>query len=224
MKIKLFACKVLAFELDLLCAESSNAIDVEYLSLEYHDSPEILHQVLQDGIDRAESESCYDAVCFGYGLCSNAIAGLHARRTRLVFVRAQDCTSLLLGDRRRFARLHDAFGEKAFWFSKGWAGAERSPISGPHPLPPRYGRSAGQHEREALVFVTWKNLESGEELLQARQDAEALSLRFCSIEGDDSLCRNLLDGNWDDDRFLVVPPGVSVDLSGDERLIRCEPR
>ena len=55
---------------------------------------------------------------------------------------------------------------------------------------------------------------------QARQQAAAKNWKFERIEGDMSLLQQLLDGPWDDERFLVVPPGGRVAASFDERVIK----
>ena len=90
MKLKLIACKVLFRELSRLAAESENQIDVTWLRQGYHNVPEKLRALLQAEIDAVESgedphsndlrEEDFDAILIGYGLCSNAAAGLTARR------------------------------------------------------------------------------------------------------------------------------------------------
>ena len=78
MRLKLIACEILYRELCAAVARSPNCVDVEFL-------PKGLHDIGQEGMSsRLEEvlygvdESQYDAVLFGYGLCSNGLVGLTA--------------------------------------------------------------------------------------------------------------------------------------------------
>jgi hypothetical protein len=55
-----------------------------------------------------------------------------------------------------------------------------------------------------------------------REDAEARGWQFEKLQGDLSLLRKLVNGDWDDD-FLIVPPGWRVVATHDDRIIACEP-
>jgi hypothetical protein len=56
----------------------------------------------------------------------------------------------------------------------------------------------------------------------ARQQAAERGWTFEKLQGDLSLARALVDGPWDEDRFLVVPPRHRVAASFDERIIKAE--
>ena len=55
---------------------------------------------------------------------------------------------------------------------------------------------------------------------QAREQAAERGWTFEKLAGDMTLIQQLVDGPWDDGRFLVVPPGGSVAASFDERIIK----
>jgi len=57
---------------------------------------------------------------------------------------------------------------------------------------------------------------------RARQQAAERGWRFEKLAGDMSLLQALVDGPWDEDRFLVVPPGRRVAASFDESIIQAE--
>ena len=57
---------------------------------------------------------------------------------------------------------------------------------------------------------------------QARQQAAERGWKFEKLAGDMTLVRQLVDGPWDDERFLVVPPGGRVAASFDEKIIKVE--
>ena len=45
---------------------------------------------------------------------------------------------------------------------------------------------------------------------KARDDAASLGWSYEKLQGDMSLIQALLDGRWDDGRFLTVPPGLQL--------------
>ena len=55
---------------------------------------------------------------------------------------------------------------------------------------------------------------------QARHMADEKGWKYEKVAGDMSLLRRLVDGLWDDRRFLVVPPGHRVEACHDEQIIR----
>ena len=57
---------------------------------------------------------------------------------------------------------------------------------------------------------------------QARQQAAERGWTFEKLCGDMTLIQPLVDGPWDDDRFLVVPPGSRIAASFDERIVKAE--
>jgi uncharacterized membrane protein len=49
---------------------------------------------------------------------------------------------------------------------------------------------------------------------------ETGEVRFEKVAGDMTLLQRLLDGPWNDEQFLVVPPGAHVATSFDEKIIK----
>ena len=58
---------------------------------------------------------------------------------------------------------------------------------------------------------------------QSIADAEARGWKYEKLPGDMRLLQDLLDGSWDDARYLVVPPGKRIAASFDERVIKAVP-
>ena len=54
---------------------------------------------------------------------------------------------------------------------------------------------------------------------QTRREAAARGWEFEKVQGDMSLIRTLVDGPWDDRRFLVAPPGTRVVVTHDEQIL-----
>ena len=55
---------------------------------------------------------------------------------------------------------------------------------------------------------------------QARQQAAERGWTFEKLTGDMALIQQLVDGPWDDGRFLVVQPGQRIAASFDEQIIK----
>lgn len=135
MRLKLIACKALSRELSYILALSPHIVDVTWIRLRCHDTPEVLHELLQKEIDAIESgedfhtnklgfagteeENTFDAILLGYGLCSNATTGLTAKRHKLVIPRGHDCITLLLGSKERYQQCFKDF-PGCYWYTASW--------------------------------------------------------------------------------------------------------
>jgi hypothetical protein len=54
---------------------------------------------------------------------------------------------------------------------------------------------------------------------QAKRDAEAKGWEFHKVRGDIGLITRLVDGAWDEDTFLVIPPGRRLEATYDDQII-----
>ena len=243
MRLKLIACEILYRELCAAVARSINTIDVEFLPKGLHDIGAAGMSARLAEVLAAVDKSRYDAVLFGYALCSNGLVGLTAPSVPLVVPRAHDCITLFLGNKERYLdyfRSHPG----VYFKTSGWI--ERGEGLSQYPqdaiqnqtgmaqtyeqLVAKYGEDNAKFLYEELCNMT-RNY-SGMTFIamgiepddrferQARQQAAAKNWKFERIEGDMSLLQQLLDGPWDDERFLVVPPGGRVAASFDERVIK----
>jgi len=178
----------------------------------------------------------YDAIALGYGLCSNGTLGLVARDTPLVIPRAHDCITFFLGSKDAYHRhFHDEPG--TYYYTSGWVeraggGVPRTREEGEglqipyEELVAKYGEDNAQYLYE--ISQSWiKNyaraafigLGLGEALrAEALRVAQERSWDFTDLPGDLRLLCKLLDGEWDEAEFLVVPPGHRV-TRGDEASI-----
>ena len=243
MRLKLIACEIFYRELCEAVARSINQVDVEFL-------PKGLHDIGQAGVSARLGESLaavdqakYEAVLLGYGLCSNGLVGLAARSIPLVVPRAHDCITLFLGSKERYL---DYFQKHpgVYFKTTGWI--ERGEGLNQHPqdsiaqqsgmtqtyddLVAKYGEDNAKFLYEQLCDMTRNYsgltfIEMGIEPddhfeRQSRQEAADRGWKFEKLAGDMTLLQRLVDGPWDDDRFLVVPRGSRVAASFDEKIIR----
>ena len=229
MRIKLIACEVVFREICLCAARARSVIDLVFLRRGLHSNPDTLREDVQGQISASEDGQC-DAVALAYGLCSNGIAGLRAHRVPLVIPRAHDCITFLLGSKEEYAR---RFSESpgTYWYSGGWIerGADRVPRSPEDgagldasfdELVAKYGRDNAEylweyqsqwvkHYTDAThVCMQLGNEETYRDYV--KRIAEEHGWNYRELPGDLSLLQALCDGDWDDDRFLVVPAGQQV--------------
>lgn len=245
MRLKLIACEILFRELCWVAARSPNRVDVEFL-------PKGLHDIGQEGMNGRLQEvlagvdpSRYDAVLFGYGLCSNGLVGLRAQDVPLVIPRAHDCITLFFGSKERyldyFQRHPGTYFKTSGWIERGKDLEQLAPQSIQHrsgmaqtydELVEKYGEDNARflHEELAnmarnyarIAFIDMGIEPDGRFERQAREDAQGLGWEFEKLQGDLGLIQRLVDGPWDEEEFLVVPPGFRVAPSFDEKIIKAE--
>jgi len=255
VRLKLIACEILHREFCAAVAESTNLVDIEFL-------PKGLHDMGSQGMSRrlkevlaAVDEKEYDAVLFGYALCSNGLVGLTAGTVPLVIPRAHDCISLFLGSKERYLEYFQA-NPGAYFKTSGWIerGADLEQLD-PESVKPKsndpdsqatqsgmnmtyeqlvekYGEENAKFLYEELCNMTRNYgqitfIEMGigpDERFerQARELAKSNDWKFDKLTGDMSLIQALVDGPWDEDRFLVVQPGQHIAASFDEGIIKAE--
>jgi len=242
MRLKLIACEIMYRELCAAVARSVNLVDIEFL-------PKGLHDIGQAGMSSrlaevltSVDETKYEAVLLGYGLCSNGLVGLAARSIPLVVPRAHDCITLFLGSKERYL---DYFqGHPGVYFkTSGWIErgvglhqGEQESTQSQSALPQsyedlvaRYGEDNAKFLYEELCnmrhYAGLTYIEMGVEpddrfQRQSEAEAESRGWQYEKLSGDMGLLQGLLDGRWDVDRYLVVPPGKRIAPSFDQQVIK----
>lgn len=231
--LAVITCAVIEEELRHFARGLSQVVRFEVLPQGLHNEPARLRQVLQETIERVEAECAPAHIALGFGLCSRGIEGVRARGATLIAVRAHDCITLLLGSKERYAE-YVAQHPGTYWYSPGW---------NRHHVPPgperharllaeyreKYGEdNAGylmemeQHWMTAYDRAAYVDVGVGgdreADVRFTRDCARWLGWDFDRQHGDPALLRDLLSGPWDEDRFLVVPPGASLQPTFDDRI------
>ena len=244
-RFKLIACEILYREVCAVVARSVHQVDVEFLPKGLHDighekMSARLAEVLAD-VD----ESCYDAVLLGYALCNNGIVSLRAGSIPLVVPRAHDCITLFLGDKDRydiyFRENPGTYFETTGWLERGGelqqqsAGfAERTDGLGMtyEQMIKKYGEENAKflwdqigdltHNYSKIAFIRMGIEPDTRFQDHAKATADKRGWEFEILDGDINLLQRLVDGDWSDDAFLVVPPGEAIAASFDEAVVRRE--
>lgn len=248
MRLKVIACKVLYREISLLTLQGEHIYDVTYLRQGYHDTPELLQQQLQREVDKIEKNEDeytnnieragdFDAIVLGYGLCSNGIVGLKSKKYRLVIPKAHDCITLFLGSKERYQELFDASAGGIYWYNAGWIDNAFVPSKEKYEkMYQRYEELYGEENAAYLlemenswmreykknIYIRWDGFERPGYADFSRECARFFDWEYQEVTGEKKLLEDLLGGNWDEERFLIVPPGHAVRASFDSRIITIE--
>ena len=237
MRLKVIACKALFRELSRLAAESPNAIDVTWLRQGYHNEPDKLRAWLQREIDAVESgddphtvsvgrverdggvSDDFDAIVLGYGLCSNAVTGVTARSHRLVIPRAHDCITLFLGSRQRYDQyFHELPG--CFWYTASWIENSNMPGEATQKRQIAAYQEKGYDDETIEYLLAQPFIDNGKYIGITKAAAAFYGWSYHQVDGDLSLLRRLIDGDWSDDDFLILEPGETAVQSVDSAVIR----
>jgi len=243
MRLKLISCEVLARQVYYVAALGPHVIDIELVSKGLHAEPDVLRADLQRRIDETE-EGVYDAILLGYGLCSNSIAGLSSAHTRIVVPRAHDCITLYLGSAERYGvEFRDCPG--TYWYTpdymeRGSSNGDRVSLGSSSDEAEiektyrEYVAKYGQDNADYLMEVmgAWSQhysraayIENSDMALpdytgKVRDLASRRGWNFERMAGSLVLIRELLEGNWDGERFLTIEPGNQIVATYDGRIVR----
>ncbi len=237
--LKIIACDVFYREICLCAAHSGNITTIEFLQKGLHDDPDAMRVELQKAIDHTD-EKQYDAIVMAYGLCSSGTAGLRARGIPIVIPRAHDCITLFLGSKQRYM---EYFNEHpgTYYYTSGWF--ERSGVKvverkvqdgyGLGKQFEEYVKKYGEDNARYLIafenswvqnysqvmfidldFVSFLNYNE-----EAKKVAENRDWDYDEVRGDIGLIKKLIDGEWDEEEFLIIQPGQEIVASYDEKIL-----
>lgn len=244
-KYRVFACEILFRELCYEAAQSRHVIDLSFNHFGlHHVGCEKMAAELQSLVDSVE-EMKYDAILFGYGLCNNGIAGLKSRAAPLVIPKAHDCITLLLGSKEKYKMEFDR-EPGTYYHSSGWLEhhnlEEEESVYNKlglnmsyNEMIRQYGEENARYLRESLehlgsfkeTYTRLVYIDTGlgpkEDLIEkSRLEAKKNGWRFDVLQGDRSLIRKMLNGNWDESEFLILPPGQTIKPTYDSAIIKAE--
>lgn len=245
MRLKLISCEILFREMCHVVARSPHTIDVEFLPKGLHDvAGRGMCRQVQEAVDRADADP-YDAVLLGYLLCGRGVEGLLARTRPLVLPRGHDCITLFLGSRRRYQEFFES-NPGVYFKTTGWIERGRDipqlglgevqrnfgVASTFEELVEKYGEDNARYLWETLgnytknygklVFIRMGVGPEDRLEEETREEAAELGMAFERVEGRLTLFERLVGGEWDEEDFLVVPPGYRIVATHDERIVRAE--
>ena len=234
MLIKFICCDVFARIACDLVARSPHIIDLEFVPMLAHTKPATLNRMIADKISESFSESGrkYEALILGYGLCGNSVIGLSCP-VPMIIPRAHDCCTIQLGSKERFAAV---FGDmlSARWSSTGYherchalgsANDDEEQLAS-YKTSTQYMKYVEQYgeedadyiwetmhpamETDKGVYIKIDGFEYSNALEEYKSRLDKMDKQLIVADGDVSMLKALIDGEWDDGRFLIVPPGKKI--------------
>ena len=247
MNLRLIACNVFFRETCACVARSPHVVDIDFLKLGEHARPDRLRALIQERIDAADRAARpSEAVLLLFGLCGNAGAGLVARRAPLIMPRAHDCATVLLGSRAAF-RTHFGDNPSQGFSSNGYLDrgdyVMRKPDEGGGflyggdayaELVRQHGEDNARYVWEMLhpsrphddraFFIRVPGIDDAGHVARFREKVAAEGRRTVELTGALRLIAALVEGRWDPEEFLVVPPGHRTAAVYDwDVVVRAEP-
>lgn len=246
LRLKLIACKALFREFSMLAAQTRNFVDATFLQQGLHDTPQALNKALRAEVDKIDSGddlySCkkrfgmdFDAIILGYGLCSNALIGLGSLKHKLVVSRCDDCIALCLGSYRKYRDYFDAHCG-TYWYTASWIENAYTPSrQKQEALLKEYALKYGEENAKYIIetesitknytrcaYVEWDELQFPEYVKYTQDAARYFGWEFDLVKGSKTYLEDLVNGNWDGERFLVVPAGKKIKADYSGKLIDIE--
>ncbi|HLV86233.1 MAG TPA: DUF1638 domain-containing protein [Candidatus Sulfotelmatobacter sp.] len=245
MKFRLISCEIFYREFSTVVARSPHLVDIEFLPKGLHDIGAAgMRERIQAAVDRVDP-SGYDAILIGYGLCNNGIVGMASRQKPLVVPRAHDCITLFLGNKERyldyFQNNPGVYFQTTGWIERGSANGELSQLTvgkklkinqSFEELVARYGEDNARYLWEQLgspeknyrkmTFIEMGIEPDASFERIAQQKANARHWEYEKVQGDMGMFERLVNGIWNDDEFLVVPPGSTIVATYDDGVIAVE--
>lgn len=237
--MQFIVCKVMRREAELCASRSPNIVDFVLLPQGLHNEPEKLRTEVQKALDKTcnSRQQPYDASLLGYGLCSNGIVGLSAK-IPIIVPRGHDCITLLLGSRHKYKEYFNSH-KGAYWYSSGWIETNTMPGKERYEnqlteYKAKYGHDNAEYlmnvEQDWIkqyhwaTYIDWGFEDSEKEKNFTKKCALFLGWKYDELKGDPALMQKLIDGQWDEKDFLIVPPGnkITENLTTDD-IIDAEP-
>ncbi|HZK70527.1 MAG TPA: DUF1638 domain-containing protein [Clostridia bacterium] len=243
-RYKLIACEIMFREVCFCASMCKNIIDISFMPKGLHDVGDVkMLEKLQSEMDSVDVQK-YDAILLCYGLCNNGIKGLHSTLP-LIVPKAHDCITLLLGSRDKYNNyFRDNPG--TFYKSPGWIERDVNPNENEQSVTSQlgmnktyqeyveqYGEENAEYLMETLgnwfnnyskiAYIDTKtgNFEYYKEL--AKQQANERKWEYEEVEGNTNLIFRLLNGEWENEDFLIVPPNNRIEPTYTEDIVSYAP-
>lgn len=233
MRYKLIGCKIFEREIASIIYRCKNQIDITLLQQKLHDRPEKLKAIIQSEIDAIDSDchrysnttadKPFDAILLGYGLCTGVVTELSSKKYPLVIPRVHDCISLFMGDRDKYEKYYKNH-TGTFYYTPGfveccdvmkldnqWDQVYLFHLKR-HNGNKRKARRLVEIEKSltinynSMAYIKWDDLPFPEYEEKVSRLAKEKNWTYDLIEGSNALLKKLVDGKWDKESFLIVPP------------------
>ena len=211
MRTVIIACRTIENELLAAMERSHCPHEIRWLESGMHNQPRKLREKLQSVLDSCDE---FHTVLLCMSLCGNAVAGLKTHDFQLVIPRCDDCISLMLGSSARRKAL-----PATYFFTEGWLKSDKSLWAEYQNCLEKYGQKRTERifremlaNYRHLALLDTGCFDTAAAAQQIRRIAETFSLEYVQIEGTLDYIQRLLQGNWDNNDFLIVSPHNTLTL------------
>ena len=211
------ACRVMEPELTHVFSgerKDDEEVDIRYLDQTLHQTPGKILRLVQEEIDRVAQTAA--RIVLGYGLCSNGVVGVTARRQGLIIPRCHDCIALFLGSPERYQELFRS-NAGTYYLTSGWIAKNYDPLGLIEEQIPRYGLETAWWVIEEelknyskIALIDTKAQAMAPLRARAMENATALHKQYVEIPGSLDYFRELINGPYTLERFLRLAPGATL--------------
>ena len=245
MYYKLLGCKIFEREIASVTYNCKNMVDVSLIKQKIHETPKKLHELLQQEIDLIDANADnhsqdttivdYDAILLGYGLCTGVSMGLRSKKYPIVIPKVHDCVALFMGDKQMFKDYYfshpgtfyssPGFTELAYFRNDEQEERLYAKCLHRYKGKEKLAKKAFEIEKnltshyERISYIKWDDLDFPEYIERNRQTAEENGWELDVLKGSNTIFKKMVDGDWDEEHFLIVPPGKTAAESYDENLM-----
>ncbi|MBI5443957.1 MAG: DUF1638 domain-containing protein, partial [Deltaproteobacteria bacterium] len=185
------------------------SVELEFTPMGLHVTPDKLREELKTRLADAGGA---ERIVLGFGLCGGALAGLRSPGVPLIVPKMHDCIPLFLGSTQTFEQVR-AEEVGTLFLTGGWMEGERTYLAEYRQAIDKYGPEKGARLM-SILFASYRRvllIRTGhpKEATRRREAAELarlLSLELHERDGHSGWLDALVNGPWDGERFLELPP------------------
>lgn len=207
MRKVVIGCSVLQREMEAFF-KTDSSFEFVWLEDNLHNSPEILHQKVQEAIDaQKDAEQIY----LLYGHCGQALTGVVATNCPLILPKVEDCIDVLLYKNEAVEEMR----RSSYFVSQGWLWGEDGLGYDYDKMKEKRGEKRALRAIKAMYrnYTTIQFVKTGIETEEDRKKcarvAEILELDLAETTGDIDLLLEMLEGSKDK-RFIIIPKGEVI--------------
>ncbi len=239
-RYKVIACEIAFRELCLCASRSKAVLDFVFMTNGLHDKGGAkMREILQKEIDKVDVEK-YDAILLVYGLCSNGVVGLHSNLP-IVIPKAHDCITFFLGSKEKYKEFFNTY-TGTYVYTSGWIEREFNVTNledgittqlGMNKTYREYVEEYGEENAQYIMEMLGGHEASYDKILlintgvgeivkyrkKLLEKSQSLGWRASEIDGDLSLLQKLLDGDWCENDFTIIPPNGKITATNDDDII-----
>lgn len=213
--VALVACQVMEPELEWVRKDYPH-VDILYLDQGLHRTPQKMADQVQALVDQAAETA--DRIVLGYGLCSNGIVGVAARKQDLIVPRCHDCIAFFLGSPEAY-RIDFETRPGTYYLTPGWIAEGKDPLTIiEDEYEPKFGRETAEWIKKEelkhythIVLIDTGVAEMEPLRKRAKENAEFFNMQYVEVEGKSlDYFVKLIQGPYREDEFIRLKPGDVV--------------